>query len=227
MVIANPHDCRSWYVTDELLAYHDCEWGFPVHDDRRLFEMLCLEGASVGLSWRTILHKRPAYRRLFHDFDIDACAAMPDAELESALSDPGIVRSRAKVYAVRGNARAVQAMRREFDSLDAYLWGFVNGRQVVGTWSSMGEIPTQTELSRTVSADLKRRGMSFVGPVITYSFLQAIGIINDHLLSCDRREACFDCREGLQGTALSAGPLTELEKTTEVCGYTPRKTIPV
>ncbi len=226
MVIANPHDCRSWYVTDELLAYHDCEWGFPVHDDQRLFEMLCLEGASVGLSWRTILHKRSAYRRLFHDFDIDACAAMPDAELESALSDPGIVRSRAKVYAVRGNARAVQAMRREFDSLDAYLWGFVNGRQVVGTWSSMGEIPTQTELSRTVSADLKRRGMSFVGPVITYSFLQAIGIINDHLLSCDRREACFDCREGLQGTALSAGPLTEMEKTTEVCGYTPRKTIP-
>ncbi|MBR3157956.1 MAG: DNA-3-methyladenine glycosylase I [Atopobiaceae bacterium] len=191
MVIANPLDCRSWYVTDELLAYHDREWGLPVHDDQRLFEMLCLEGASVGLSWRTILHKRPAYRRLFHDFDIDACASMSDVELELALADPGIVRSRAKVYAVRGNARAAQAIRREFGSLDAYLWGFVSGRQVVGAWVAMDEIPTQTDLSRTVSTDLKRRGMSFVGPVITYSFLQAVGIINDHLLSCDRREACL------------------------------------
>ena len=191
MWIANPLDCRSWYVTDELLAYHDLEWGRPVHDDQKLFEMICLEGASVGLSWRTILHKRPAYRRLFHDFDIDACAAMSDEELDAALADPGIVRARAKVYAVRGNARVAQAIRREFGSLDAYLWGFVGGRQVVGEWSSMDEIPTQTELSRTVSADLKRRGMSFVGPVITYSFLQATGIVNDHLLTCDRREACM------------------------------------
>ena len=191
MWIANPLDCRSWYVTDELLAYHDLEWGRPVHDDQKLFEMICLEGASVGLSWRTILHKRPAYRRLFHDFDIDACAAMSDEELDAALADSGIVRARAKVYAVRGNARVAQAIRREFGSLDAYLWGFVGGRQVVGEWSSMDEIPTQTELSRTVSADLKRRGMSFVGPVITYSFLQATGIVNDHLLTCDRREACM------------------------------------
>ena len=191
MVIANPLDCRSWYVTDELLAYHDREWGFPVHDDQRLFEMICLEGASVGLSWRTILHKRAAYRRLFHDFDIDACAAMTDAELDSVFTDPGIVRSRAKVYAVRGNARAAQAIQQEFGSLDSYLWGFVGGRQLVGTWNSMDEIPTQTELSQTVSADLKKRGMSFVGPVITYSLLQAVGIINDHLLSCDRREACL------------------------------------
>ncbi len=191
MWIANPLDCRSWYVTDELLAYHDLEWGRPVHDDQKLFEMICLEGASVGLSWRTILHKRPAYRRLFHDFDIDACAAMSDEELDAALADSGIVRARAKVYAVRGNARVAQAIRREFGSLDAYLWGFVGGRQVVGVWSSMDEIPTQTELSRTVSADLKRRGMSFVGPVITYSFLQATGIINDHLLTCDCREACM------------------------------------
>ena len=191
MWIANPLDCRSWYVTDELLAYHDLEWGRPVHDDQKLFEMICLEGASVGLSWRTILHKRPAYRRLFHDFDIDACAAMSDEELDAALADSGIVRARAKVYAVRGNARVAQAIRREFGSLDTYLWGFVGGRQVVGEWSSMDEIPTQTELSRTVSADLKRRGMSFVGPVITYSFLQATGIVNDHLLTCDRREACM------------------------------------
>ena len=153
--------------------------------------MLCLEGASVGLSWRTILYKRPAYRRLFHGFDIDVCASLTDAELESALANPAIVRSRAKVYAVRDNARAAQAIQREFGSLCAYLWGFVDGCQVVGEWNSMDEIPTQTSLSRKVSVDLKKRGMRFVGPVITYSFLQAVGIVNDHLLSCDRREACL------------------------------------
>ena len=190
MLIANPLDCRSWYVTDELLAYHDHEWGFPVHDDRQLFEMLCLEGMSVGLSWRTILHKRPAYRAQFHDFDIDACAAMTDEELEGALANPGIVRARAKVWAIRSNAQAARAIQQERGSLDAYLWGFVDGSQVVNSWTSMSEIPTQTELSRAVSADLKHRGMRFVGPVITYSYLQAVGIVNDHLLTCDRREAC-------------------------------------
>lgn len=183
-------DCRSWYVTDELLAYHDHEWGYPVHDDRKLFEMLCLEGASVGLSWRTIWHKRKAYRRLFHNFDIEACATMTDAELEEALADPGIVRARAKVWAVRTNAQAVRAIQQEFGSLDACLWGFVEGEQVLGHWERVDQVPTQTDLSRRVSADLKRRGVRFVGPVITYSYLQAVGIVNDHLLSCDRFEAC-------------------------------------
>lgn len=190
MAIANPLDCRSWYVTDELLAYHDHEWGRPSHDDRHLFEMLCLEGASVGLSWRTILHKRPAYRQIFHGFEIDACAEMTDDELEAALANPGIVRARAKVWAVRSNARTVQAIQRELGSFDAYLWGFVDGRQVVNAWTSMEQIPTQTELSRRVSADLKRRGARFVGPVITYSYLQAVGIVNDHLTTCDCRDAC-------------------------------------
>ena len=192
MAIANPLDCRSWYVTDELLAYHDHEWGMPVHDDTKLFEMLCLEGASVGLSWRTILHKRPAYRRVFHDFNIEACAAMEDDELEVALANPGIVRARAKVWAVRTNARVTQSLQREFGSLDAYLWSFVAGKQIVGTWERMDQIPTQTELSRTLSIDLKRRGMRFVGPVITYSYLQAVGIVNDHLVTCDRRNACCE-----------------------------------
>ena len=192
MAIANPLDCRSWYVTDELLAYHDHEWGMPVHDDTKLFEMLCLEGASVGLSWRTILHKRPAYRRVFHDFNIEACAAMEDDELEVALANPGIVRARAKVWAVRTNARVTQSLQREFGSLDAYLWSFVAGKQIVGTWERMEQIPTQTELSRTLSIDLKRRGMRFVGPVITYSYLQAVGIVNDHLVTCDRRNACCE-----------------------------------
>ena len=192
MAIANPLDCRSWYVTDELLAYHDHEWGMPVHDDTKLFEMLCLEGASVGLSWRTILHKRPAYRRVFHDFNIEACAAMEDDELEAALANPGIVRARAKVWAVRTNARVTQSLQREFGSLDAYLWSFVAGKQIVGSWERMDQIPTQTELSRTLSIDLKRRGMRFVGPVITYSYLQAVGIVNDHLVTCDRRSACCE-----------------------------------
>ena len=192
MAIANPLDCRSWYVTPELLAYHDHEWGRPVHSDQKLFEMLCLEGASVGLSWRTIWSKREAYRRLFHGFDIDTCAAMTDEELETARLDPGIVRTRAKVWAVRSNAQAVQAIQREFGSLDTYLWGFAGGTQIIGNWTSMEEVPTQTELSRTVSADLKRRGVSFVGPVITYSFLQAVGIVNDHLLTCDCRDACIE-----------------------------------
>lgn len=191
MAIANPLDCRSWYVTPLLLAYHDHEWGRPVHDDRQLFEMLCLEGMSVGLSWRTILEKRPEYRRVFHGFDIDACAAMPDAELEEAVTNPGIIRARAKVWAIRSNAQVTQAIRQEFGSLGAYLWGFVDSRQVVGSWDSMEQIPTQTELSRTVSADLKRRGMRFVGPVITYSYLQAVGIVNDHLLTCDCRKECM------------------------------------
>ena len=146
MSIANPLDCRSWYVTPELLAYHDHEWGRPVHDDRKLFEMLCLEGASVGLSWRTIWHKRQAYRRLFHNFEIDACAAMTDQELEEALLDPGIVRARGKVWAVRSNAQVTQRICQEFGSLNAYLWGFVGGQQVVGSWTSMDEIPTVTDL---------------------------------------------------------------------------------
>ena len=195
MAISNPLDCRSWYTTDELLAYHDHEWGRPVHDDQRLFEMICLEGTSVGLSWRTVLHKRAVYRQAFRGFDIDACAALTDDELEAALATPGIIRSRGKVWAVRQNALATQAIRAEFGSLDAYQWGFVGGEQVLGTWTDMRQIPTQTELSRAVSADLKRRGMRYVGPVITYSFLQAIGIVNDHLLTCDCRDACSKAGE--------------------------------
>jgi DNA-3-methyladenine glycosylase I len=192
MIIADPLDCRSWYTTDELLRYHDHEWGRPVHDDRQLFEMICLEGTSVGLSWRTVLHKRPIYRQAFCGFDIDACAAMTDEELDATLATPGIIRSRGKVWAVRQNACATKAIQEEFGSLDAYLWGFVGGKQVVNSWEDSRHVPTQTELSRVVSADLKRRGMRYVGPVITYSFLQAVGIVNDHLLGCDCRDACMD-----------------------------------
>ena len=169
------------------MAYHDHEWCKPCHDDDFEFEMLCLEGASVGLSWAQVLHRRKAYRRAFHDFEIDACAAMTDEELDALTDDAGIVRNRRKIESVRSNALAVQRIRAEFGSFDAYLWGFVDGEPVVGDWATPEDVPASSELSKRMSADLKRRGVSFVGPVITYSFLQAVGIVNDHLVDCECR----------------------------------------
>ena len=180
--------CREWYEGDPVLEeYHDHEWCKVSHDDRFQFEMLCLEGASVGLSWRTIMHKRQAYRDAFHGFDIGRCAAMTDAELEALMSDPGIVRNRGKVFGVRKNAQVVLAIQAEFGSFDAYLWAFAGGLQVDGRWESVGQMPTVSPISRAMAADMKRRGMVFVGPVITYSFLQSIGIVNDHLRDCPYR----------------------------------------
>ena len=184
--------CRKLYEGDPILeAYHDREWCRIRHDDDFEFEMLCLEGASVGLSWRLIMHKREAYRDAFHGFRIDACADMSDEELDALLNDPGLVRHRGKIYSVRKNAQAVQRIRAEFGSFDAYLWSFTDGQQIDGRWKTVEEIPTVTELSRTMSRDMKKRGISFMGPVITYSFLQAIGIVNDHLADCEYRDgAC-------------------------------------
>ena len=177
--------CRAWAAGDPLLeAYHDHEWCRINHDDDFEFEMLCLEGASVGLSWRTILHKREAYRVAFHGFRIDACAAMTDAELEALLSDPGLIRNRAKIFSVRKNAQAVRRIQAEFGGFDAYLWGFVQGRRIDGHWRTPADVPTESAISRAMSADMKKRGIGFVGPVITYSFLQSIGIVNDHLEDC-------------------------------------------
>ena len=180
--------CRAWYEGDSLLeAYHDNEWCKPSHDDRFQFEMLCLEGASVGLSWKTIMHKRESYRRVFHGFDIDACASMGDDELERALLDPGIVRNRGKVYSVRTNAQVVIAIQSEFGSFDAYLWGFAADQVIDGRWQTTDQMPADSDVSRAMSANMKKRGMRFVGPVITYSFMQAIGIVNDHLADCAYR----------------------------------------
>ena len=180
--------CRAWYEGDPILeAYHDDEWCKVNHDDRFQFEMLCLEGASVGLSWAIIMHKRQAYRAAFHGFDIDKCAAMTDRELEEQLSDDGLVRNRSKIFSVRKNARAVQNIQKEFGSFDAYLWSFTDGKQIDGHWKTPEEIPTESEVSRAMAKDMKRRGIAFVGPVITYSFLQAIGIVNDHLEDCEYR----------------------------------------
>jgi len=182
--------CRDFYEGDPLMeAYHDHEWCRPNHDDRFQFEMLCLEGASVGLSWATIVHKREDYRRVFHDFDICACATMTDEEVEAALNDAGIIRNRNKVASVRKNARVVQAIQQEFGSFDAYLWGFTGGLVIDNRCESPEEMPTTSEVSIAMSKDMKRRGMSFVGPIITYSFLQSIGIVNDHLLDCPCRNA--------------------------------------
>ena len=161
-------ECRAWSEGDPILEeYHDREWCRVRHDDDFEFEMLCLEGAS----------KRAAYRAAFHDFKIDACAAMSDAELEKLLLNPGIIRSRGKIFSVRKNALAVQQIRKEFGSFDAYLWGFADGQQIDGRWRSLAEVPTVSDVSKRMSADMKKRGMGFVGPVITYSFLQAVGIV--------------------------------------------------
>jgi len=180
--------CHAWAAGDPILEeYHDHEWCRINHDDRFQFEMLCLEGASVGLSWALIMHKRDAYREAFHGFDIDACAAMTDEELEGLLLHEGIIRNRSKIFSVRKNAQAVQKIREEFGSFDAYLWSFTDGKQIDGHWKSLAEVPTESEVSRALAKDMKKRGIAFVGPVITYSFLQAVGIVNDHLEGCEYR----------------------------------------
>ena len=176
-----------WAGTDPLyVAYHDDEWGVPVHDDRTLFEFLILEGAQAGLSWLTILRKRDAYRRAFIGFDPAAVAAFDEDKIAALLADPGIVRNRLKVRAAVDNARAFQVVQRQFGSFDAYVWGFVGGRPLVNEWATLAEVPAETAISRALSADLKRRGFRFVGPTIIYATMQAVGLVNDHLVSCFR-----------------------------------------
>ncbi|MCR5090514.1 MAG: DNA-3-methyladenine glycosylase I [Oscillospiraceae bacterium] len=180
--------CRTWYEGDPILEeYHDHEWCKVSHDDRFQFEMLCLEGASVGLSWKTIMHKRGAYKSAFHNFDIDACADMTDEALENLMENRGLIRNRSKIFSVRKNALVVKQIQAEFGSFDAYLWAFTDGKVIDGHFRETADIPTESEVSRAMSADMKQRGMGFVGPVITYSFLQAIGIVNDHLYDCRYR----------------------------------------
>ena len=180
--------CRHWYEGDPILEeYHDHEWCKENHDDRFAFEMLCLEGASTGLSWSCIMHKRDAYKKAFHNFDIDLCAEMSDEELNGLLNNEGIIRNRSKIFSVRKNARIVKEIRAEFGSFDAYLWKFTDGKVIDGHFLLPSDIPTESEVSRAMSADMRKRGMAYVGPVITYSFLQSIGIVNDHLDDCEYR----------------------------------------
>jgi len=185
--------CAWAPVTDpRYLAYHDEEWGVPVHDDVRLFEMLTLEGAQAGLSWSTILHKREGYRTAFDGFDPDAVARYTPAKVARLLQDPSIVRNRLKVESTVRNAGAVLQVRQSFGSLDAYLWTFVGGAPIVNRWKGLGDIPAETEESRAMSKDLKRRGFRFVGPTVCYAFMQATGMVNDHLTTCHRHAACAD-----------------------------------
>lgn len=169
-----------------MIAYHDEEWGVPLHDDRRLFEMLTLEGAQAGLSWRTILDRRDAYRRVFHGFDIERVAAMTDAELELVLRESGVVRNRLKVFSVRGNARAAQVKIAGHGSLDAYLWSFVDGTPIVTRRRRAADVPARTEVSDRMSKTLRKAGFSFVGSTICYAFMQATGMVDDHLADCFR-----------------------------------------
>jgi DNA-3-methyladenine glycosylase I len=184
---AAPIRCHWATASDALMcAYHDTEWGVPLHDDRALFEFLCLEGAQAGLSWRTVLAKREHYRKVFHDFEIARVAAMTDRELEKLLLDPGIIRNRLKVTSTRSNAIVALGVIDEFGSLDAYLWSFVGGNTVLNRWRASGEVPASTELSDRMSKALRKRGFRFVGSTICYSLLQATGMVNDHLVGCFR-----------------------------------------
>jgi DNA-3-methyladenine glycosylase I len=176
----------AWASSALLADYHDAEWGVPQHDDRALFELLILEGAQAGLSWETVLRKRPAYRAAFDNFDADAVAAYDEARIAALLANPGLIRHRGKIRAAVQNARALLALRREHPSFDAYLWGFVGGRPLVNTWRSSRELPAQTRVSQALSADLRRRGFAFVGPTICYALMQAAGLVNDHTTDCFR-----------------------------------------
>ena len=179
---------RCGWAQDPLnIRYHDEEWGVPVHDDRTLFEFLILEGAQAGLSWVTILNKRTAYRRAFGNFDPQRVARFPRARVERLLLDPGIVRNRAKIEATIGNARAFLDVRRDHGSFDTYLWRFVDGKPIETARRSIKDVPAETDLSRALSRDLAKRGFRFVGPTICYAFMQAVGLVNDHLVHCFRR----------------------------------------
>jgi DNA-3-methyladenine glycosylase I len=169
-----------------MLAYHDEEWGVPAHDDRHLFEMLTLEGAQSGLSWKTILDKREGYRRAFAGFDPVKVAAFRPATVERLLADPGIVRNRLKVESTVANAHAVRAAQTELGSLDTYVWSFVGGQPIVNGRRSLADLPAETDESRAMSKDMKRRGFRFVGPTVCYAFMQATGMVNDHVRSCFR-----------------------------------------
>jgi DNA-3-methyladenine glycosylase I len=185
----------AWTNDDALLIeYHDHEWGVPVHDENRLFEFLILEGAQAGLSWLTILKKRQNYRRAYDNFDINKVAGYKSGKVKQLLNDPGIVRNKLKINASIVNAKAVIAIRKEFGSFDAYLWGFVEGKQVVNKRKKLSDIPSRTTVSDAMSKDLKKRGLKFVGTTICYAFMQAVGMVNDHEVSCFRYKALHNAR---------------------------------
>lgn len=177
----------QWAGSDPLYCrYHDTEWGSPLHNDRQLFEFLVLEGAQAGLSWITILKKRENYRHAFDNFNPEKIAAYTEKKIASLLKDEGIVRNRLKVAAAVTNARAFMAVQTEYGTFDQYIWQFVNGEPIQNTWRNQADVPAETEISHRMSAALKKKGFRFVGPTICYAFMQAVGMVNDHVIDCYR-----------------------------------------
>jgi DNA-3-methyladenine glycosylase I len=181
----------SWCLSDSLyIQYHDLEWGVPVHDDRKLFEFLILEGAQAGLSWLTILKRREGYRKAFCDFKVEQVAKLGERDIPKLLKDQGIIRNQLKIRAAVSNARAFMDIQEKFGSFDAYSWQFVNGKPIKNNRRSLGALPVTTRESDEFSEDLKRRGFKFVGSTIMYAYMQAVGMVNDHLATCFRHQEC-------------------------------------
>ncbi len=182
----------EWNLNDVLLTrYHDIEWGEPLHDDRMLFEFLALDGMQAGLSWSTILHKRENFRQAFDNFEIEVVARYGDTKIQELLANPGIVRNKAKINAIIHNANRVLDICQEFGSLDAYLWGFTGGKPLQNSWQTLSQIPATSPISDAMSKDMVGRGFKFCGSTILYAFMQAAGMVNDHIVSCYRyKELC-------------------------------------
>lgn len=180
--------CRWVKESNPLyVSYHDNEWGIPLHDDQKLFELLCMESYQTGLSWETVLNKREAFRKSFHNYDIAKVASMSDQDLDKLLENPEIIRHKMKLYATRANAQVVLAIQAETGSFSDYVWSFVDDKTLVNSVASYQDLPSQTELSQKMSKELKKKGFKFVGPVALYSFLEASGMINDHENDCDKK----------------------------------------
>ena len=175
-----------WAATEISIRYHDVEWGVPLHDDQKLFEFLILEGAQAGLNWETILKKREAYNKAFLAFNPSNVALFDNAEVENLMNNPGIIRNRRKIESAIKNAKVFLTIQAEFGSFDQYIWGFVGGKPIINQFKTLSELPAETDLSKKISKDLMARGMSFVGPTIIYAFMQAVGMVNDHLVDCHR-----------------------------------------
>ncbi len=184
----------GWAKNDPAIKYHDAEWGVPVRDDRKLFEFLILEGAQAGLSWDTILRKRENYRVAFDDFDAEKIAVYDEAKRAELLSNEGIIRNRLKIKSATQNAKCFLQIQEEFGSFDAYIWKFVDGKPIVNHRKDLSEIPAKTEISNAMCKDLKRRGFNFVGSTIMYAFMQACGLVNDHLIDCFRYNEVQKCQ---------------------------------
>lgn len=179
-----------WAQHEPERTYHDTEWGVPVHDDAKLFEFITLEGAQAGLSWSTILKKREGYRRAFHGWDIEKIARMNSRAVDRLVNDPSIVRHRGKIESTVGNAKAAMRVIETTGSLDTYLWSFIEGKPIINRFKTMADVPAKTAVSDAMSKQLKKDGFKFVGSTICYAFMQAVGMVNDHLVNCPRRQAC-------------------------------------